>query len=131
MKNIKNMNNIDKSRKNLFNWVNKIISLFWLASLPIVTWAADSTSGKIELENPLSVESVPDLINNAIKAILGIVGAVALLYLVLGGLTWLTSQGKPEQVKKGKETLVWAILGLSMIFFSYIILSYVFTNFLS
>ena len=111
--------------------MKKIISLFWLASLPIVTWAADSTSGKIELENPLSVESVPDLINNVIKAILGIVGAVALLYLVLGGLTWLTSQGNPEKVKKGRETLVWAILGLSMIFFSYVILNYVFSNFLS
>jgi hypothetical protein len=71
------------------------------------------------------------LINNVIKGIMGIVGAVALLYLVLGGLTWLTSQGSPDKVKKGKETLLWAVSGLAMIFFSYAILSYIFTNFLS
>ncbi len=108
--------------------MKKIINLFWLATLPISAWAAD---GKIELENPVSANSVPELINTVIKAILGIVGAVALLYLVLGGFTWLTSQGNPEKVKKGRETLVWAIFGLAMIFFSYVILNYVFTEFLS
>jgi hypothetical protein len=108
--------------------MKKIINYIWLASLPISALAVD---GKINLENPLSVDSVPLLINNVVKAILGIVGAVALLYLVLGGLTWLTSQGKADQVKKGKDTLVWAVAGLAMIFFSYAILNYVFTNFLS
>lgn len=128
MKNIKNMNKTDNPSKNLFNGVKKIINLFWLATLPLSAWAA--TDGKIELENPVSANSVPELINTVIKAILGIVGAVALLYLVLGGFTWLTSQGNPEKVKKGRETLVWAIFGLAMIFFSYVILNYVFTEFL-
>ncbi len=128
MKNIKNMNNVGKPRKNLFNGVKKIINLFWLATLPLSAWAA--TDDRISLDNPLSVDTVPLLINNVIKAILGIVGAVALLYLVLGGFTWLTSQGNPEKVKKGRETLVWAIFGLAMIFFSYVILNYVFTEFL-
>lgn len=109
--------------------MKKIINLFWLATLPLSAWAA--TEGKIELENPVSANSVPELINTVIKAILGIVGAVALLYLVLGGFTWLTSQGNPEKVKKGRETLVWAIFGLAMIFFSYVILNFVFTKFLS
>lgn len=108
--------------------MKKIISLFYLISLPMVSWAAEDT---INLDNPLSVDSVPLFINNVIKAILGIVGAIALLYLVLGGLTWLTSQGNSDKVKKGRETVVWAIIGLAMIFFSYAILSFVFTNFLS
>jgi hypothetical protein len=111
--------------------MKKILNYIWLASLPIVAWAAETAPAKIDLVNPLSVNSVPALINNVIKGIMGIVGAVALLYLVLGGLTWLTSQGSPDRVKKGKETLVWAVSGLVMIFFSYAILNYIFTNFLS
>lgn len=112
--------------------MKKIINLFWLATLSLSAWAADPAKAddRIPLENPVSANSVPELINTVIKAILGIVGAVALLYLVLGGFTWLTSQGNPEKVKKGRETLVWAIFGLAMIFFSYVILNYVFTEFL-
>lgn len=111
--------------------MKKIINYIWLASLLTSAWFTASAADPIKLENPLSVDSVPGLINNVIKGIMGIVGAVALLYLVLGGLTWLTSQGSPDKVKKGKETLLWAVSGLAMIFFSYAILSYIFTNFLS
>jgi hypothetical protein len=109
--------------------MKKIINIFWLSTLPIVAWSAEPEP--ITLVNPLSVDTPEALINNVIKAILGIVGAIALLYLIIGGLMWLTSQGNTEKVKKGKDTLVWAIAGLAMIFFSYVILSYVFTNFLS
>lgn len=126
------MYSMNKPQKALFKGVKKIISLFYLASLPIVSWAADPKKAEpINLDNPLSAESVPALINTIIKAILGIVGAIALLYLILGGLTWLTSQGSSDRVKKGRETLIWAIFGLAMIFFSYAILDYVFDNFLS
>ncbi len=111
--------------------MKKIINIFWLVLLLISIGITASAAEPIKLENPLSVDSVPALINSVIKGIMGIVGAVALLYLVLGGLTWLTSQGSPDRVKKGKETLVWAVSGLAMIFFSYAILNYVFTNFLS
>jgi len=107
--------------------MRKIINYVWVFLVPMSAIAADT----VTLENPLSADSVPALINNVIKAILGIVGAVALLYLILGGLSWLTSQGKSDQVKKGKVTMAWAIAGLAMIFFSYVILNYVFTNFLS
>lgn len=111
--------------------MKKIINYIWLVSLLTSAWFTVNAADTIKLENPLSVDSVPGLINNVIKGIMGIVGAVALLYLVLGGLTWLTSQGSPDKVKKGKETLLWAVSGLAMIFFSYAILNYIFTNFLS
>lgn len=108
--------------------MKKIFAILLINFLPLLARAADDT---VNLENPLSVDSVPALINNVIKAILGIVGAIALLYFVLGGFTWLTSQGKSEQVKRGRETLVWATFGLAMIFFSYVILNFVFTRLLS
>ena len=45
---------------------------------------------------------------------------------VWGGLMWMTSQGNTERVTKGKNTLVWAVIGLVIIFASYAILSTVF-----
>lgn len=106
--------------------MKKILTILLVNFLPLLARAE-----AINLENPLSADSVPELINNVIKAILGIVGAIALLYFILGGFTWLTSQGKADQVKRGRETLIWATFGLAMIFLSYTILNFVFTKFLS
>ncbi len=86
----------------------------------------------VALPNPLgdSVTTVPQLINRAIIAILGIVGALALLMFVWGGLLWMTSAGNADQVKKGRETLVWASIGLLIIFASYSLVSTIFRSLL-
>ena len=87
-----------------------------------------------ELINPLGgttaspggVTSVPALIANIIKTILGVVGAVALFMFVWGGFGWLTSGGNPDKVKQGRDTLVWATIGLLVIFASYTLVDVVF-----
>jgi len=86
----------------------------------------------ILLPNPLGtdVNSIPELINRVIIAILGIVGALALLMFVWGGLLWMTSAGNVEQVKKGRDTLVWASIGLLIIFASYTLVSTIFKSLL-
>ncbi len=89
--------------------------------------AATDPTAKYTLPNPLGINTVPELVNNVINGILGVVGAIALLYMVWGGITWMTSRGNAESIKKGKDTIVWGILGLAMIFSSYVIVSFVVT----
>lgn len=79
--------------------------------------------GKVSVTNPISARSIPELVNNIVRAILGVVGAVALAMFVYGGLTWMTSAGNSQRIEKGKETLIWATTGLLAIFLSYGILS--------
>jgi len=38
---------------------------------------------------------------------------------VYGGLLWMTSGGSNEQVKKGRDILIWATVGLVIIFSAY------------
>lgn len=78
------------------------------------------------LENPLGegITSVPQLIGNVVKAILSIVGALALLMFVFGGFTWLTSGGSADKIKKGKDILMWATIGLVVIFASYTLVDF-------
>lgn len=52
---------------------------------------------------------------NFINLILGIVGGLALLMFVYGGYQMLTSMGNPEGIKKGKDTLTGAFIGLILI----------------
>lgn len=43
---------------------------------------------------------------------LGMIGAVALLFIVYGGYLILTSQGNPDQLNKGKSYIIYSIIGL-------------------
>ncbi len=101
----------------------------FLLLLPSLVLAAEdpapNTNSTIPLDNPLGASDVGGFIGNAINGVLGVVGALSLFYFVLGGLTWMTSQGSQEKVKRGKETLIWATFGLAMIFFSYALVNFV------
>lgn len=85
----------------------------------------------IKLVNPL-VSDTTDLnviFGTIIRVALSIVGSLTLLMLIWGGFQWLTSGGSPERVKKGTDTMLWAAIGVFLVFSSYIILI-TFTNFL-
>mgnify|MGYP001597365639 FL=1 len=60
--------------------------------------------------------TIQQIIGRAISVFLGIVGSVALVMFFYGGYLWLISGGSSDKIKKGKETLVWATIGLIVIF---------------
>ncbi|MBU4421767.1 pilin [Patescibacteria group bacterium] len=65
------------------------------------------------------------LLGGIIKAALGIVGSIALLMFLYGGFLWLTSTGNEQKITKGKSVLVWAVIGLAVIFMSYAAVNFV------
>jgi len=86
-----------------------------------VVFAQTGTGGtSVTLTNPLGDINTPQaLIGKVINSILGVVGSLALLIFVYGGLIWMTSSGSPEKVKQGRDTLLWAAVGLVVIFSAY------------
>ena len=78
-----------------------------------------------EFPSPLGELTMTQIIANVIKFVLGIVGVLALIMIIYGGITWMTSGGNIEQVKKGKNTLVWAVLGLAVVFLAYSLVYFV------
>ena len=78
--------------------------------------------GSVCINNPLAaggIDSPQTLIGKVINSILGVVGSLALVMFVYGGLLWMTSGGSAEQVKKGRDILIWAAIGLVIIFSAY------------
>src|SRR3989338_7666265 len=51
---------------------------------------------------------------------LGLIGGVALLFIIYGGYIILTSQGQPDQLGKGKSYIYYAIAGLLLAIFGYV-----------
>lgn len=70
------------------------------------------------------------IIGRVVSAILGVLGSVSLAMFVYGGLTWMMAQGNEEKIKKAKNTLVYAVLGLIVAFSAFEILNLFMTNIL-
>jgi hypothetical protein len=115
--------------------MNKIFIIFTLSFLLIAnvalaqTCTTDNNEGNAGISNnspttitnPLGsgIETPQALIGKVINSVLGIVGSLALVMFVYGGLIWMTSSGSSEQVKKGRDILIWAAIGLVIIFSAY------------
>ncbi len=57
--------------------------------------------------------------------ILGVVGSLALLMFVYGGFMFLISSGNSEKVTKAKGIIIAAVVGLAIVFASYLIIEFV------
>ncbi|OGE94620.1 MAG: hypothetical protein A3B10_00505 [Candidatus Doudnabacteria bacterium RIFCSPLOWO2_01_FULL_44_21] len=66
--------------------------------------------------------SLPRLINQIYIWSLGIGALLALLMVIFGGYMYMTAAGNAEQASKGVEILWGAIIGLALLFSSYLIL---------
>jgi hypothetical protein len=63
-------------------------------------------------------------------ALLIIAGVVlSLIYLVLGGISWITSEGDKQKMAQARSKVTYAILGLLVVLLSYFIISFVYYYF--
>jgi len=58
------------------------------------------------------------------KIILGVVGSLALLMFIYGGVMFLISSGNSEKVTQAKQIIIGAVIGLVIVFTSYMIISF-------
>lgn len=94
-----------------------------IVALPALAQSGNQTaSGTVSLSNPLAAAGVntpQQLIGKIISAVLGLVGSIALLMFVYGGFVWMTAAGNEKKVSQGTDILMWAAIGLVIIFISY------------
>jgi glucose uptake protein GlcU len=59
---------------------------------------------------------------------LGIIGGVAVLFIIYGGYIILSSQGNPQNLNKGKSYITYAIIGLLLAVFGYVFVQIIAVN---
>lgn len=74
-----------------------------------------------DIDNPVNENTLGDVLSNVIFALLLFAGAVAVLFLIIGGFRYVISTGNPEQVEGAKKTIMYAILGLIIIFVAFVL----------
>lgn len=70
-------------------------------------------------------EDVRVIVARIIKVFLGLLGIIFLVLLVLAGFKWMNSQGNEEEVKKAKDQITVAVIGLLIILAAYGITNFV------
>lgn len=87
--------------------------------------ALSSDIGSVAKEGECrSVSVFVTLLINVANYLFTIVGALALLFFIYGGFTLILSRGSTDQVKKGKDIMVAAIVGLVIVFGAYMLVSF-------
>jgi|SRR5579872_920726 len=85
-----------------------------------------TTSGLCLPTNSIGTTTTANtLILRGINILLGIAAAIAILFLIIGGFQYITSAGNEESAKKGRQTVVNALIGLAIVILSFAIVTIV------
>ena len=69
------------------------------------------------------------LIVSVVNLLLYIVGIVAVIMIIVGGMKYLTSSGDSGKVTSAKNTVVYAVVGLVVAIFSWVVVNFVVKQF--
>ena len=67
-------------------------------------------------------------VRTIIQVIVGVLGFVAVVVIILGGVQYTTSSGDPAKVKKAKDTILYGIIGLVVALLAYAIVNFVLSS---
>ena len=77
-----------------------------------------------ESVNPGASTDLMGSIKLIITAVFSIIGVVAVVMIILGGISYATSQGDPGKVKKGKDTILYGVIGLIVALLAFAIVNF-------
>ena len=68
-------------------------------------------------------------VNNVLSVVFTLVGVIAVIMIVVGGVYYVTSNGDAEKIKKGKSTIMYGIIGLIVSLLAFAIVTFVLKSF--
>jgi glucose uptake protein GlcU len=74
-------------------------------------------------------DDATDLIGTVIDTALFVLGMIAVLMIVIGGIRYTTSNGESSKIKEAKDTILYSVIGLIVAVLSYSIVNFVLGRF--
>ena len=81
-------------------------------------------SGIPDIGNRSGLEYIKIMIGKILVLVLIAGVVIALIYLISGGMQWITSQGEKDKIAAARSKLTYAIIGLLVIFLSFAIVAF-------
>ncbi len=64
-------------------------------------------------------------LTSILNAIILIMGIVAVIFIIIGGVNYITSSGDSNKVKKAKDTILYSVIGLVICALAFVIVNFV------
>lgn len=92
--------------------------------------AADEIQGGINKAGGTdNTTSLPALIKTVINILLFLIGAIAVLAIIIGAIRYVVSGGDSKATGEAKDTILYAVIGLVVAFMAYAIVNFVVSRF--
>ncbi|MBM2820994.1 MAG: conserved rane protein of unknown function [Candidatus Berkelbacteria bacterium] len=79
----------------------------------------------IPVLDPLKTGNLPSILVGLLNIFLWVAGLLAVVYLVYGGVLYITAGGDAEKATKGRTALINAVIGIIIVLLAVVILNYV------
>lgn len=98
--------------------------LSFIILLPAQAQAANILGEEVDTT---SIAGVDALLAGALKYALFIAGAISVIFVIVGGIQYITSAGSPDAAKKAKTTITMALAGLVLVLCASLIINFTIT----
>lgn len=102
-----------------------LLNLFFVLPVHASALSSLQNTGNIAYQGAPPATNLAATIAGIIVTVLGLLGVVFFLLLMYAGFLYLTAAGEEDKVKKAKNTIVSAIIGMIIILASYAIATFV------
>lgn len=96
----------------------------WFTEKALYIFAQVSNPTKADLGLP-DVAADQSFAQKIFAIVFGLAGAIAVLIIVIASLNIAKSSGNPEEIAKGKRTIIYALVGLAVALSAEIIVAFV------
>lgn len=122
--------------KKIRAFILTAMTLAGLIAVPALPVYAQTCSGapadcisqgesKVSNNGPDGGASLQDSIKTIVNVMLFILGAIAVIMIIVGGIRYATSGGDASQTKAAKDTILYAVIGLVVAILAYAIVNFV------
>ena len=90
-----------------------------------MVWEVFAKSIKQQVNNVSDGNTLEDNVSNAINIVFALIGIAAIIIVIMGGISYATSQGEANKITKGKKLIITGLVGLIIVLLAFSIVNFV------
>lgn len=98
-------------------------ALAWVLAAPALA-QTDPTGIGGEKRTSYTRDDLVDTLDSFANWVLAIVGIIAVIFILYGGFLYITAGGNDEQVQKGKNVIIYGLIGVLIAILAFAIISF-------
>ncbi len=97
--------------------------------MSVLNYIAQISPSGVNLPNKVAPARNGDFLNDRLQSVLqftfGVLGAIAVLVIVIAALQYVLSAGDTQKVARAKDAIIYALIGLAVAVMAYAIVAFV------